>query len=335
MMAKQLINNIKLGIFTLSGLMLLILLLYMIGKNQHMFGSNFTLRADFENVQGLKTGNNVRYAGIDVGTVKKVIILSDTLVEVVMIIDEKMEHVIRKNAVVSIGTDGLVGNKVVNITAVKQTAAEAADADVLASKKPVDTDEMLRTLSKTNSDIAIITDNLKTTVSRINNSSALWNVLNDKGLPQNLKLAAVNIRTATARASDMINELHGIVSDVKEGKGSVGVLLKDTAFAYQLNEAVIKIKQVGVSADSLSSQLTGTIAGIGQEINHGKGTVHALLKDSLMAVRIGNSLDNIQKGTDGFNQNMEAIKHSFLFRGYFKRQERRKQKAAKEQVVVQ
>jgi ABC-type transport system involved in resistance to organic solvents, periplasmic component len=65
-MAKRAINNVKLGAFVLSGLFLLILLLYMIGKNRNMFGSNFILKARFENVQGLKSGNNVRYAGIDV-----------------------------------------------------------------------------------------------------------------------------------------------------------------------------------------------------------------------------------------------------------------------------
>jgi len=332
-MAKQLINNIKLGAFTLSGLSLLILLLYMIGRNQNMFGSNFTLSARFENVQGLKAGNNVRYAGIDVGTVKKVNILNDTLLEVIMIIDDKMKSIIRKNAIVSIGTDGLVGNKVVNIAASKQAAAIASDGDILASKKPIDTDEMLRTLYKTNNDIAVITDNLKTTVSRINSSSALWSVLNEKGLPQNLKLSAANIREATARASDMINDLHGIVADVKNGKGSVGTLLNDTAFAHNLNEAVVKIRMVGESADSLSRQLNGTIAGIQQDINKGKGAVNALLKDSLMAARINNSLENIQKGTEGFNQNMDAIKHSFLFRGYFRKLEKQKQKEAREHVV--
>src|SRR5574339_214522 len=111
-MAKQMVNNIKLGVFVMAGLLFLILLLYMIGKNKNLFGSNFILKARFENVQGLQTGNNVRYAGIESGTVKKITILNDTVVEVVMVIDDKMKSIIRKNAIVSIGTDGFVGNKV-------------------------------------------------------------------------------------------------------------------------------------------------------------------------------------------------------------------------------
>ena len=74
-MAKQGINNVKLGAFVLAGLLFLVLLLYMIGKNRNLFGATYLLKAKFENVQGLVTGNNVRFAGIEAGTVKKIIIL--------------------------------------------------------------------------------------------------------------------------------------------------------------------------------------------------------------------------------------------------------------------
>ena len=325
-MAKRTINNIKLGAFVLAGLFCLILLLYMIGKNRNMFGSNFILKARFENVQGLKSGNNIRYAGIDVGTVKKVAILNDTLMELTMIIDNKMKSVIHKNALVAIATDGLVGNKVVNISAVKQVSPLVEDGDILGSKKPLDTDEMLKKLNTTNNDIGSVAEELKYTIQRINNSNALWSVLNEKGLPQNLKLSAINIRQATAKAKDMANDLYTIVNDVKMGKGSIGSILTDTLFAYNLNEAVFKIKSVGDEADSLSRQLRDAISGIQQDINSGKGTVHAVLKDSLLVIKLNKSLDNIEHGTDGFNQNMEALKHNFLFRGYFRRLEKQKSK---------
>ena len=319
-------NNVKLGAFVLSGLFFLILLLYMIGKNRNMFGSNFNLKARFENVQGLKSGNNVRYAGIDVGTVKKITIINDTLLEVTMIIDDKMKSIIHRNALVSIGTDGLVGNKVLNITAVKETSPIAEDGDILVSKKPVDTDEMLRKLNTTNNDIGSIAEQLKYTVLRINNSSALWSVLDEKELPQNLKLSALNIRRATIKAKDMADDLYMIVNDVKTGKGSLGSILADTSFVYNLNQAVAKIKSVGDEADSLSHQISDAISGIQMDINNGKGTLNALLKDSTLVNKLNKSLDNIQQGTDGFNQNMEAIKHSFLFRGYFRRLDKQKNK---------
>jgi phospholipid/cholesterol/gamma-HCH transport system substrate-binding protein len=172
-MAKKIANNVRLGLFVLSGLFILILLLYMIGKSQNMFGAKYTLKARFENVQGLVPGNNVRYGGIVAGTVKDVHIVNDTTIEVVMLIKLAMKDFIRQDAVASIGTDGLMGNKLVNITPSGNPAPLAPNGGLISSKKPVDTDEMLRLLNSTNRDIAIIADNLKQTIERVNNSTSL------------------------------------------------------------------------------------------------------------------------------------------------------------------
>ena len=215
-MAKRVISNIKLGAFVLGGLLFLVLLLYMIGKNRNLFGSTYILKARFENVQGLVAGNNVRFSGIQAGTVKRIKILSDTVIEVTMIIDTKMEPIIRKNAIASIGTDGLVGNKVVNIVPAGKPAPLAEEGDILASKKSVNTDEMLQTLYKTNNDIAVIAADLKTTVQQINNSSALWALLNDKSIPQDLRISLANIRSATGKAGNMAENLDAIDYRCKE-----------------------------------------------------------------------------------------------------------------------
>lgn len=325
-MAKKAINNIKLGVFVIAGLLFLVLLLYMIGKNENLFGKTYVLKARFENIQGLVPGNNVRFSGIHAGTVKRVKILSDTVIEVTMIIETKMKNIIRKNAIVSIGTDGLVGNKVINIAPSKEPAPLAVEGDFLVSKKSVDTDDMLQTLFKTNSDVAVIAAELKSTVKRINGSSALWEILKDKSLPQDLRLSVANIRSATGKADNLVNNLSNIVTDVKEGKGSLGILLRDSSFAENLNEAVLKIISVGEEADKLASEISTVVQGINQDLNKGKGTANALLKDSLLVIKLNASLDNIQKGTDGFNQNMEALKHNILLRGYFRKLEKKQKK---------
>lgn len=330
-MAKRIINSVKLGTFVLAGLIVLVLLLYMIGKNRNLFGSTYVLKVRFENVQGLVAGNNVRFSGIQAGTVKKIKILTDTVIEVTMVIEKEMLNIIRKNAVISIGTDGLVGNKVVNIVPVRQPGALAAEGDILVSQKTIATDEMLQTLNKTNNDVSVIAADLKTTVQRINSSSALWALLSDESIPQDLKNSIANIRSATGKAGNMVYNLNAIVTDVKNGKGSVGALLKDTSFAKNLNEAILKIKTVGEEADSITREINKLVAGISKDINTGRGTVNALLKDSMMVIKLNLSLDNIQKGTDGFNQNMEALKHNFLFRGYFRKQEKQKEKELKQQ----
>ena len=322
-------NNVKLGAFVLAGLIFLVLLLYMIGRNQNMFGSNFVLIAHFENVQGLKAGNNVRYGGIDVGTVKKINILNDTMMEVVMTIDEKMKSIIHKNALTSIGTDGLVGNKVVNMVSGKQPSTAVEDGDILATKSSGDMDEMLETLGKTNNDINVIAGEMKTAMQRVNNSEALWGLLEDKELPRQLNASVANIRLATLKANTMVNDLNSIVHDVKSGKGSAGVILTDTTLVYNLNVAILKMKTIGDSADALLHEITSTVSGIKTDINSGKGPVSALLKDSVMTAKISNTLDNIQEGTDGFNETMEALRHSFLLRGAFRKLDKQKEKEQK------
>lgn len=328
------VNTVKLGVFVLAGLLFLIILLYMIGKNRHVFGPSFILKAQFENVQGLVPGNNVLFAGIEVGTVKKINIISDTVIEVVMLVDDKMKTIIRKNAVVAIGSDGLMGNKVINISPARSPASLVEKETLLPSRKAASTDDMLQLLSKTNQDVSVIAAQLKITVQRVNNSTALWAILNDETLPQHLRASAANVQLATARAAVVATDLETIVSNVKQGKGSLGAVLTDTAFASTLNDAIKKIKGVGERADELAVSLNAVVTGVKQDINTGKGPVNALLKDSAMVVKISNSLDNIRKGTDGFNQNMEALKHNFLFRGYFRKLEKQKKKEAAQTVAV-
>ncbi|MEK7199628.1 MAG: MlaD family protein, partial [Bacteroidota bacterium] len=179
-MEKKTIDNIKLGTFVSAGLLFLVVLLYMIGKNMSLFGDTYMLKARFENAQGLVVGNNVRYSGIQSGTVKEIEIMNDTTIEVTLLVEKKMMAIIRKNAVVSIGTEGLVGNKVVNIIPRRKQAPLAEEGDILFAKRSVDADEMLQTLSQTNNDVAVIAADLKITIQRINTSNALWNLLNDK-----------------------------------------------------------------------------------------------------------------------------------------------------------
>lgn len=313
------INNVKLGALVLGGLLFLILLLYMIGNNEHLFGATYTLKAKFTNVQGLVEGNNVRFNGIEVGTVKKTKIMDDALIEVTMVIDKKMLSIIRNNAVVSIGTDGLVGNKVVNIVPAGQQGYLAKEGDMLTSKEAAGTEEILETLYHTNNDVAIIAAELKTTIKRVNNS-ALWSLMNDSSIVIDLKTAVSDIASTTHTASSLANSLNGLVTDVKSGRGSVGMILRDSSWAEDLGFALKKLKSTTSTTDSVAGELNRVAIAVHKSVTSGRGAIHMLFDDSIMTRKIEASLDNIQAGTDGFNQNMEALKHNFFFRGYFKKQ---------------
>ena len=330
-MAKRILDNVKLGIFVITGLVLLIFFLYLLGKNQSIFASRFEVKAHFENVSGLVSGNNVRVSGIVVGIVEDVKLVNDTLVVVTLALNDEMRDVIRKNALASIGTDGLIGNRVVNLIPSREPAPLIEPGDILQSQKDVSTEEMLRTLDQTNKNVLVISEGLKQTIERINKSSQLATLLDDPSLSRNVKAALLNLRNATGTASETMEDLHLAIGDIREGKGTVGYLLRDTSMAYQLTQVVGKLQTVENQADKLARDMNALVEGLQTDIDKGEGPANLLMKDSLAAARIQNTLGNLEEGTARFNENMEALKHNFLFRGYFKKLEKEKKKQMKKQ----
>jgi phospholipid/cholesterol/gamma-HCH transport system substrate-binding protein len=326
-MAKQLNDLVKLGV--LSGVLILIVALFLIGKNQHLIGSYYSLKTHFANVAGLRTGNNVRYAGIEVGTVKSIEILNDTTVEVTMMIGRKMKTVIRKNALASLGADGLMGNKVVNIVPVEGEAGLALEGDLLTSQRSVEFDDILRTLAGTGDNIKVISQDLRATVARINNSKGLWNLLSDSSLALHLRKASTNLERATVNAEVMTRDLRDVIAEVKAGNGPAGTILRDTAMASTLKSSVYQLEEVATHASSLANDLDTIARSINESVEQGPGMINLVLKDTAVSGNIRRTLANVEKGTASFNENMEAMKHNFLFKGYFKKQEKEKAKQQK------
>jgi phospholipid/cholesterol/gamma-HCH transport system substrate-binding protein len=326
-MAKQLNNLVKLGLFVISGTLILIISLFLIGKNQHLIGSHFALRTHFSNVGGLRTGNNVRYAGIEVGTVKSIEIMNDTTVEVTMMISRKMCDVIRKNARASLGADGLMGNKVVNIVPVEGPAELVVEGDLLGSQRSVEFDDILRTLAGTGDNINFISENLKETVLKINNSKGLWKLLSDSSLGVNLGRASKNLEKATLNAEKMTMDVREIVADVKSGKGPAGTILRDTNMASSLKHSVQQLQVMATEATVMAEKLDSMVTQINKHVENGPGPANLVLKDTAVSGNIRRTLAHVEKGTASFNENMEAIKHNFLFWGYFRKQEKEKEKA--------
>src|SRR5436190_10281670 len=106
----------KLGMFVTIGLILFIGTIYFVGKQQNLFGSTFTLQSRFKTVTGLKVGNNVRFSGINVGTVSEIELITDSAVVVKFVIKEEVRRFIKTDAKASIGSDGLMGDKVLTIS---------------------------------------------------------------------------------------------------------------------------------------------------------------------------------------------------------------------------
>jgi phospholipid/cholesterol/gamma-HCH transport system substrate-binding protein len=113
---------------------------------------------------------------------------------------------------------------------------------------------------------------------------------------------------------------------VKNGKGSLGAIITDTTLVISLTEAFAKIKAVGENANFLNLKLNNIAQNVKLDLTTSKGAFNGILKDTLLTVKLNSSLFNIEAGTVSFNENMEALKHNFLLRGYFKKQEKKKKK---------
>ena len=317
-MEKETVHRIKLGFFVVAGAALLIVGLYFIGSNRNMFRKTFPLYVSFRNVSGLQAGNNVRYAGIDIGTVKNISILNDTLVRVEMSIELGLSGMIRKNATASVGTDGLMGNKLVNIEPGTPGSAFVSAGDELESIPSVNTEEMLRTLDFTNQNVATVSANLKSITGQINKSrGTLYTVLMDTTLAESLTNTLANIETVSHDLSLIAADLSSVMSGLKQGDGLLGKLLKDTILTAEFQESMNALQSSGRKINEAAGGLQDAVT----RLNRSEGALGTLLNDTATANHLKRSMIDIENSARNFNENMEALKHSFLLRGYFKKQQ--------------
>jgi len=147
-MATNKNSSWKLGIFIAVGLAIFIFFIFFIGKNKNVFSSTITLHSYFDNVGGLAVGNNVRFAGIKVGSVTAISIENDTTIRVDVIVEEDVQKFIKQDSKLAIGSDGLMGDKVINLIHGSK-GASVKDGGTLVSTKPFDTDKLMASLQKT------------------------------------------------------------------------------------------------------------------------------------------------------------------------------------------
>lgn len=222
----------KTGIFVIISLLLLAGLIFLIGKQRNLFSRTFLVYANFKNIAGTKEGNFVRFAGINIGTVETITIINDTTVQLALNIDDKVRQYIKTDAVASIGSDGLMGDKLILIAPGSDGSPVAKNGDHLLSANPLNVDKIMNNLAK----------------------------------------IADNATVLTAGLAD-------IVTKVNEGKGSLGRLMNN---------------------DNLARKMENTVATANET-----------------AASIKNTANSV-------NENMQAVKSSFLLRGYFKKKEKKR-----------
>jgi len=243
----------KLGLFVTIGLLLFFSTIYFVGKQKNMFGSTFHLKTQFKTVSGLQVGNNVRFSGINIGTVSEIDLVTDSSVLVTLVIQDDVKKFIKTDATASIGSDGLMGDKILMISPGTASRNTVKDNDQISSKSPIEIADVMSSLKASVDNAGVITSQLAQFSYKMNNGNgALSKLISDEGFSNSLKSTLTNLQTSTDQFSK---------------------------FTTNLN-------------------------------------------DGKLATKLDSTMSNLQAGTKGLNDNMNAVKHSFLLRGYFKKQKK-------------
>jgi len=193
----------KLGLFVTCGLILLVLGLFYVGKQKNLFEAGFQLNAVFKNVSGLKTGNNVRFGGINIGTVERIELITDTSVKVTMTIKKDIQQFIHQNAIAGIGSEGLMGDRVVTIIPGTVAAPPVKEGEILLTRPPIETDEIMAGLKTSADNAAIITSQLAEVAYKVNNGHGILSrLLSDSSMGNNLNTTVVNLKKGSAGLKD-------------------------------------------------------------------------------------------------------------------------------------
>ena len=188
----------KLGMFVIIGLLLTVTAIYFIGQNKNLFGDTFQLKSYFKNVSGLKAGNNVRFAGINIGSVKAIDFVSDSSVVVVFVIRGEVQKYIKKDAVASIGSDGLMGDKVLTISPGIQSKVIVKNNDIIASVNAIEMEDIMKSIKVSVDNAEVITYQLAEFTSKMNNkNSMLSKLVNDDKMGKSLDATLSNIKNAS------------------------------------------------------------------------------------------------------------------------------------------
>ncbi|NWF51399.1 MAG: MCE family protein [Ignavibacteriaceae bacterium] len=291
----------KLGIFIFIGSALLVIGIFLLGNKEALFSSTFTVKAYFKNIEGLRNGATVRLSGVDVGSVKSIQLTGDETgrIEVQMRLLTDIEQFIRKDTKASIQTEGLVGNKVVILQVGTSGAELVGDGGTIMSKEPVGFTEIIEETQGIMAYTKEMTRNLSEIVARVNKGEGtLGKILNDEELYQSATQLTRQADVSLMSITDQLTQVTSLFDEL--GKG--------------VQKVVSNVDKVIAQADTILNN-----------VNKGKGVLGSLMvegsiEDSILTATLRNLVkisEDVKTGASRLAENMEALKHNWLFKSYF------------------
>lgn len=355
--------KIRLGLFVAIGFGLFVLAVFIIGKQKNLFNPVFRLTTTFSNVSGLQVGNNIRFSGINVGTVDNIILMNDSSVRVDMMIKKDVWQFIKSDCKVTIGSEGIIGDKLLIIIQGSSDAPLAKEGQRLESLETIETKTIMARLDVTTANAESISRQLSEITFDINKGNGtLSRLIQDSILAKNLNQTIANLNRFSfgLRGTDVIVEslkvtalnaeltskqLAVIMRKINNGDGTLGQLINDTTIVENLNQTINNLRKTTnglTGTDTLMAKLNSTVGNVEvisnqlaiemNKINKGNGTISRLIRDTVMAENLNQAIISLKSSSKSLDQNMTAVKHNFLFKGYFNR--KAKEAAEKKNAVV-
>jgi phospholipid/cholesterol/gamma-HCH transport system substrate-binding protein len=325
------------GLFIVLGFALFTGILFLVGSRQNLFAKHIDVYAEFSNLGGLGNGAKVRVDGLDAGQVKRIEAPPSPSgkFRLELQISDKLRGMVRTDSIASIETEGVVGDKYISITKGSDRAPEAGPATTLRGKETPDIAALLDKGSGVLSDLDDTIKDLRGHADLTLNT--MTKTLRDAdgivvGLkPQIDKIAGDGVQIA--------NNLNLLVSDLQNGKGPAGLLLKDEQARKQIQDTLANVKQLSANLEQASDRVNGLVADFqsrnlaarveavlqnAQEISSRlNGTLNEALGNDRLgengAQNIRSTLSNLNQATSNLQDDTEALKHNFFLRGFFKR----------------
>ena len=315
------------GLFILLGLLILVLVIFSLGGQKKTFVKGITINTIFDDVNGLQAGNNVWLSGVKVGTVKKTTFLPNSQVMVSLVVQKSLGPMIHKDARTKISSDGLIGNKIVVIFGGTQAAPTIENDDYLTAQKALSTEDMLVTLQANNKNLLAITGSFKSISNKIDSGNGVIGaLLNNEELAKKIgtsmdQLNAImnNFQAASNTSKAVLSNLNNFTNKLNQPGSFANDLVTDTSIFRSLSGTADQLNMIAVKANTITDNLKAATEGLRTK----NSPLGVLLNDEATGDSLRQTINNLQSGTEKLNEDLEALQHNFLLRGYFKKKDKK------------
>ena len=330
-------NNYKrgiiVGVFIFLGIVIFVGAILTLGGQQKTFQKSVTVKAFFSDVEGLQKGNNVWFSGVKIGTVKKISFKGSSQVEVDLSIQESSKEYIRSDAKAKIGSDGFIGSKLVILYGGTDKNPPVENGDVMVVEKAVTTDEMFSTLQSNNKNLLDITGDFKVISKRLNNGEGtVGKLLTDESLLNEMQKVLATLQRAAVNTERLTTTVSGYTSKLNNKGTLANELVSDTVLYARLKESSRQIESLSLTAKAAVNDLKNATENVNAGLNNKKSPAGMLLNDEAVASDLKSTLRYLNSSTQKLDQNLEALQHNFLLRGFFKKKAKKEEEAEKQAV---